>query len=339
MPSARRTSLRRRSPGRWCTNRRTREGGSSSWRRIWRGTMRDARRESDVISRCSRPSPGTPSSPPRRPSKPKATERASGPPSRRSPRGIGRCCSCGIRDYRTTRSPPRPAWPAVRSARRCRARAGGWSRPTRRESQVSMSHVDDGTLHAYLDGELSAAEAQRVDAHLAQCPACRERLDVERALITRAGELLALAAPPDRELPPFRTGDVKPAPRLWWRVRLPLAWAATVALALGIGRYLGERGPALPTPAPSEEGGGRRDEVARQAAPKAAAPDTRAAVEREGRGRVERRAEPAAPSAVATLAEKKEEQTGIQGQGDSIAPVGNARWYVRQEDTAGPAAK
>src|SRR5947207_1469653 len=94
---------------------------------------------------------------------------------------------------------------AERSARRCRARAGGWSRPTRRESQVSMSHVDDGTLHAYLDGELSAAEAQRVDAHLAQCPACRERLDVERALITRAGELLALAAPPDRELPPFRT--------------------------------------------------------------------------------------------------------------------------------------
>jgi hypothetical protein len=102
-----------------------------------------------------------------------------------------------------------------------------------------MSHVDDGTLHAYLDGELAPAEAQGVDAHLAQCPPCRGRLEEERALITRAGELLALAAPPHREAPPFRAGDVTPPARLWWRVRLPLAWAATVVLALGIGTYLG----------------------------------------------------------------------------------------------------
>jgi len=102
-----------------------------------------------------------------------------------------------------------------------------------------MSHVDDGTLHTYLDGELAPAEARGVEAHLAQCPACRERLEQERALITRAGELLALAAPPDRDLPPFRAGDVKPPTRLWWRVRLPLAWAATIVLALGIGTYLG----------------------------------------------------------------------------------------------------
>ena len=113
-----------------------------------------------------------------------------------------------------------------------------------------MSHVDDGTLHAYLDGELSPAEVQGVEAHLAQCPACRGRLDEERALITRAGELLALAAPPDRELPPFRAGDVKPLTRLWWKVRLPLAWAATVVVALGIGTYLGkgvEKVPQAPT--------------------------------------------------------------------------------------------
>ncbi len=119
-----------------------------------------------------------------------------------------------------------------------------------------MSHVDDGTLHAYLDGELAPEEARGVDAHLAQCPACRERLEQERALITRAGELLALAAPPDRELPPFRAGDVKPPTRLWWRVRLPLAWAATVVLALGIGTYLG-RGVEQ----------GRRTETAADTAP------------------------------------------------------------------------
>ncbi|HEX9486422.1 MAG TPA: zf-HC2 domain-containing protein [Gemmatimonadales bacterium] len=109
-----------------------------------------------------------------------------------------------------------------------------------------MSHVDDGTLHAYLDGELSPAEAQGVDAHFAQCSACRGRLEEERALITRAGELLALAAPPDREVPPFRVGDAKPPTRLWWQVRLGLAWAATVAIALGIGTYLGRGGEPAP---------------------------------------------------------------------------------------------
>jgi hypothetical protein len=112
-----------------------------------------------------------------------------------------------------------------------------------------MSHVDDGILHAYLDGELSPAEAQGVEAHLAQCPGCRGRLEEERALTTRAAELLALAAPPDRDLPPFRAGDVKPPARLWWQVRQPLAWAATVALGLGIGTYLGrvERVPQAQT--------------------------------------------------------------------------------------------
>jgi len=108
-----------------------------------------------------------------------------------------------------------------------------------------MSHVDDGNLHAYLDGELPATEAHDLEAHVAQCRECRVRLDEERALIARADELLGLAAPPDRAMPPFRPGDREPPVRLWWRVRLPLAWAATVVLALGAGLYLGsalERG-------------------------------------------------------------------------------------------------
>lgn len=108
-----------------------------------------------------------------------------------------------------------------------------------------MSHVDDGTLHAYLDGELTPAEAQGVDAHLAQCPACRRRVDEERALIARADELLGIAAPPHRDVPPFRPGDVEPPVRLWWRLRLPLAWAATVVVALGAGMYLGRGAPGV----------------------------------------------------------------------------------------------
>ena len=185
-----------------------------------------------------------------------------------------------------------------------------------------MSHVDDGTLHAYLDGELSAAEAQRVDAHLAQCPACRERLDVERALITRAGELLALAAPPDRELPPFRTGDVKPAPRLWWRVRLPLAWAATVALALGIGTYLGGRGGTGIAPRPYARSSKMTDGLAPSAP--ALAPDTPGRAEREARpSRHEQRTPPPQPApapAVGAIAEAKPEKR-YQALADSLVAL------------------
>jgi putative zinc finger protein len=113
-----------------------------------------------------------------------------------------------------------------------------------------MSHVDDGTLHAYLDGELTPVEQERTDSHLAGCQACRARLEEERSLIERAGRLLSLAAPAERPAPPLhelrrpRLGGVA-------RFRLPLTWAATLALAIGIGWYArGFRsvpgGPAAP---------------------------------------------------------------------------------------------
>jgi len=99
-----------------------------------------------------------------------------------------------------------------------------------------MSHVDDGTLHAYLDGELAPVERARFEAHVAECAACRTRLDEERALIERAGALLGLAQPPERAIPPLHQLR---QPRITWRLRVPLTWAATVVLALGIGYYAG----------------------------------------------------------------------------------------------------
>jgi len=110
-----------------------------------------------------------------------------------------------------------------------------------------MSHADDGTLHAYLDGQLSPVERGQVEAHLASCPACQARVDEERALIERADALLGLATPPERAIPPFH--QLRQA-RPLWRFRLPAVWAATVLLALGLGWYLGGTGrgrtPATP---------------------------------------------------------------------------------------------
>ena len=43
----------------------------------------------------------------------------------------------------------------------------------------SMSHVDEGTLHAYLDGELPSVERTALEAHLADCATCRANLAEE----------------------------------------------------------------------------------------------------------------------------------------------------------------
>lgn len=99
-----------------------------------------------------------------------------------------------------------------------------------------MSHADEGTLHAYLDGELTTVEAAGLEAHLDGCVPCRARLEEARALIERAQGILGRAAPQPR-LASGRTG-ARPLPR--W---LPLAWAASVLLALGAG-WVARGGPS-----------------------------------------------------------------------------------------------
>jgi hypothetical protein len=106
------------------------------------------------------------------------------------------------------------------------------------EVRGNMSHVDDGTLHAYLDGELTPVERARLEAHVAECGACRDRLAEERALIERASSLLGLAQPPERAAPPLHQLR---RPSVVWRLRVPVAWAATVVLAVGLGYYAGDR--------------------------------------------------------------------------------------------------
>ena len=172
-----------------------------------------------------------------------------------------------------------------------------------------MPHVDDGTLHAYLDGELPAAERDRCTAHLAECAACRDHLEEERALRIRARDLLALAVPPVRE----RAAAAPLAHRRPQRWQFPLAWAATVMVAFAVGWYAqGERlarelagraaEPAASAPKAKSEPAPRRfgrpratpPLVAQQATENAAAP-----LDREAR-------HDAAPAAVAGLVPRDE---------------------------------
>jgi hypothetical protein len=116
-----------------------------------------------------------------------------------------------------------------------------------------MSHVDEGLLHAYLDGALTEGDAERIaiEAHLALCADCGVRLRDARRVKDRAGEVLRAVAPAATPpMPDFaevvarhraRQGagaadgsgaraEPRPGRGGPWRA-MPLAWAASLVLA------------------------------------------------------------------------------------------------------------
>ena len=106
-------------------------------------------------------------------------------------------------------------------------------------------------LEAHVDGDLDAAAAAAVEAHLERCPACA---DEHRLAVTVRRELRAL---PELDAPPAvlreivtaaeRSRFAGPAPlrrRAWSR----LAAAALAAVALGAGWWWGTLRPAPPVP-------------------------------------------------------------------------------------------
>jgi hypothetical protein len=111
-----------------------------------------------------------------------------------------------------------------------------------------MPHLDEGTLHALLDGEIPSAELPPIQAHLGACAECRARLAEEQELLAESDRLIeVLELPPAAPaVTPVRTS----APRRRWPTRL--AWAATLVLAAGLG-YSVRGGPAGPAPAASAD--------------------------------------------------------------------------------------
>jgi len=118
-----------------------------------------------------------------------------------------------------------------------------------------MSHVDDGALHAYLDGALEeypVAEARRIREHLETCAVCLGRLEEERAVRDAAVGILGSVVP-DATAPSFE--ELRAYVRATRPHRSPAAariyrmsWAASVVLALGTGWLL--RDGTLPAVSP-----------------------------------------------------------------------------------------
>jgi hypothetical protein len=157
----------------------------------------------------------------------------------------------------------------------------------------NVRHITDGELHAWLDGALDLLPEGRGDEireHLSTCSACRERMQDEEEIRDRSSEIMTGLQLRDLELPTFeelreraaapepgapvggvmasgsRGGRPEEAFREERPARyrgplkgIPLAWAATIALALGVGwmggqvwkapsQVMGPRGPGAAEP-------------------------------------------------------------------------------------------
>jgi anti-sigma factor RsiW len=90
-----------------------------------------------------------------------------------------------------------------------------------------MQHLDEGTIHSWLDGALSAEEAARVSAHVEECRQCAAAVAEARGFIAASSRILtALDNVPKGVVPVSERAK----PRNWaaWR-----AAAAVLVVALG----------------------------------------------------------------------------------------------------------
>ncbi|MBD0320261.1 MAG: hypothetical protein ICV87_08005, partial [Gemmatimonadetes bacterium] len=88
-----------------------------------------------------------------------------------------------------------------------------------------MQHVDEGRLHAWLDGELPAGGpdgARALERHLAGCAACRAVVEEERKIRDAASAILREADPGPPRVIPIAAAPSAPRGRRTW---VALGWA------------------------------------------------------------------------------------------------------------------
>src|SRR5256885_7382952 len=142
-------------------------------------------------------------------------------------------------DWTIMRSRQRWSYRSGRSEPRSRVRDGGsWKHTKSYSAAVSvredyMQHLDEGTIHAWLDGALDAEESARVEEHVAQCAACSAAVEEARGFVAGASRILtALDQTPGGVAPRSPTFDVKQrrSASLWGALHLTPARAAAAAL-------------------------------------------------------------------------------------------------------------
>lgn len=93
-----------------------------------------------------------------------------------------------------------------------------------------MQHLDEGTIHAWLDRALSPREGDDIARHVAECAACAERIARERGVIAGASRIVSALDVARGNVVPAN-GSAAPV-SLWRRLHLTPARAALAASLL-----------------------------------------------------------------------------------------------------------
>jgi anti-sigma factor RsiW len=80
-----------------------------------------------------------------------------------------------------------------------------------------MQHPDEGTIHSWLDGALSADEAARVEAHVKDCPECAVAVAEARGFIAAASRILTALDNAPRGVIPAAAPKKRIDPIVWRR--------------------------------------------------------------------------------------------------------------------------
>jgi hypothetical protein len=96
-----------------------------------------------------------------------------------------------------------------------------------------MQHLDEGTIHAWLDGELPPAEREALEAHIASCGQCAAAVAEARGFVAASSRILtALDAVPGGVLPASsQTSHVGAKPPRFTASRALMAVAAVLVLS------------------------------------------------------------------------------------------------------------
>jgi CarboxypepD_reg-like domain/Putative zinc-finger len=94
-----------------------------------------------------------------------------------------------------------------------------------------MQHLDEGTIHAWLDGELPSAEREALEAHVASCAQCAAVVAEARGFVAASSRILtALDTVPGGVLPAASTGSGAARPAMRRRFVASRAWMAAAAV-------------------------------------------------------------------------------------------------------------
>jgi anti-sigma factor RsiW len=193
-----------------------------------------------------------------------------------------------------------------------------------------MQHLDEGTIHSWLDGALTADEAARVEAHVKECPQCAAAVAEARGFIAASSRILTSLDNVPKGVVPIAQ---RPKVRNWpvWR-----AAAAVLVVALGSFVVLRDRVAAPERTSSVDTIASNRAKTTRMSTTPAAGATAQTAAAASPRNATPIRV-PEAPRAVSERAQRATDVGG--NQGNVLQPVSPTTAVPQPETRTTPATQ